>query len=136
VNGPGRGLHRDAVDAPARSEAPAESPRRPVGIAATPEEIAAARVALARGLRAFHFGQYPVAEAALKECMTLYPLLPEAHLTLGKIYLLRGLAAQDAKRLEKGRKLVVMALQIDPKLKAAAVFRELFAPFERRGGGE
>lgn len=92
----------------------------------SPQDVAQAAAALRRGLVAYHRGDYAQAEQALKEAMTLHPFLAPAHLTLGKIYLLRGIAADDHRRLQKGRRMVEMAIRLDPKNSEAQAFLALF----------
>lgn len=93
---------------------------------ASPEQIAQANAALSAALSAYHRGDYGQAEQALKQALVLQPFLAAAHLALGKIYLLRGIAADDHKRLLKGRRMLEMALKIDPNMADAAVFLDMF----------
>lgn len=93
---------------------------------ASPKDTAQARALWAQGQADYHRGNYTAAEQAFKEALILQPFLAPAHLALGKIYLLRGVAADDVKRLSKGRRLVEMALKLDPHLADAAVLLALF----------
>lgn len=116
----------DEDDASGTASVMAMQPEATPTEATTAEDKAQAAQALARGLAAYHRGDYGAAEAALKEAMTQHPFLAPAHLTLGKIYLLRGIAADDHKRLQKGRRMVEMAQRLDPTLVEAQAILQLF----------
>jgi tetratricopeptide (TPR) repeat protein len=72
------------------------------------QELAAA------GQRAFLAGDYKKAEQTLREAVTLFPFLPSASLTLGKIYLLRAEATREASLLASARQMFEMAHSLDP----------------------
>lgn len=113
--------------APHATQAAAVKPPMLTPVQSTsPRQAAQAKAALARGLLAYHRGDYASAARALKQAILWQPFLAPAHLALGKIYLLEGLAADDDRRLVKGRRLVEMAQRLDPTLTEAAVCLLLF----------
>ncbi len=103
------------------------SPRRPTRVVnVTPQDIEQAKRLLDRGLLAYQKGDYDAAEGALAQSMALYPFLAEAHLTLGKIYLMRGSANRDQTMIDHAQLMFQMAHAVDPNLRETDLLLQLF----------
>lgn len=103
------------------------APRKPTKLAnVSPADIEAAKKLLDKGLLAYQKGDYDAAEAALAQSMALYPFLAEAHLTLGKIYLMRGSANRDPTMIDHARLMFQMAHAVDPNLRETDLLLQLF----------
>ncbi len=102
-------------------------PRKPTKVVSvTPQDIEQAKKLLDRGLLAYQKGDYDTAEAALAQSMALYPFLAEAHLTLGKIYLMRGSANRDQTMIDHAHLMFQMAHAVDPNLRETDLLLQLF----------
>lgn len=88
--------------------------------------LAEAQTYLSTGLAAFQRGDYEAAEVALKTAITLHPFLAQAHLTLGKVWLVRGAANKDYALVDNARLMFEMARAIDPALAEAGLMLDLF----------
>lgn len=88
--------------------------------------LAEAQTYLSTGLAAFQRGDYEAAEVALKTAITLHPFLAQAHLTLGKVWLVRGAANKDYALVDNARLMFEMARAIDPTLAEAGLMLDLF----------
>ena len=103
------------------------SPRKPTReVHVTPQEIEQAKKLLDHGLLAYQKGDYDAAEVALAQSMALYPFLAEAHLTLGKIYLMRGSANRDQMMIDHAQLMFQMAHAVDPNLRETDLLLQLF----------
>ena len=109
---------------PPASKLPPRKPTKVVNV--TPQDIEQAKKLLDRGLLAYQKGDYDSAEAALAQSMALYPFLAEAHLTLGKIYLMRGSANRDQTMIDHARLMFQMAHAVDPNLRETDLLLQLF----------
>ncbi len=116
--------------AKASNAAPAPTPSKPSALPDGPDPalVARAQAIAAAGVRLYREGEYDAAEKALNQALALHPFLPEANLMLAKILLMRGQANSDDKLLASAKRMLEMALSLDPSLREAAKLLELFAP--------
>ena len=80
-----------------------------------------------RGLEAFSQGFYEEAEDLFKRALELNPYLALANVALGKVFLLRGSATQDASVLADACRMFEMACSLDSSLKEAEDLLQLVA---------
>ena len=110
-----------------RPTAPPARPAQPRDTA-DPATTAEATKIAGEGVRLYHEGEYDKAEKLLNQALTLHPFLPLANLTLGKILLMRGEARSDEQQLASAKRMLEMALALDPSLREAATLLELWKP--------
>lgn len=91
-----------------------------------PKDAERARALSAEGQKLYQRGDYDGAERALKEALTLYPFLADAHLVLGKIFLIRASSGRDMSMMNSARLMFEMARALDPAAREPILLLELF----------
>jgi hypothetical protein len=102
------------------------TPVRRASPAPNPEHVAKARQRARQGVEAYRDGDYDRAEFLLKEAITFYPFLPDANMTLGRIFLIRGSASRDRALITSARTMFEMTRAMDPNLREVQVLLDLF----------
>lgn len=82
----------------------------------TQHDMETARALLENAYPLFAVGAYAEAEQLVQRAIALNPLFPQAHVLLAKIYLLRGVAANDQALLHQARQVLEQAHHIAPEM--------------------
>lgn len=89
------------------------------------ENTLAAKRFLEQGLQAFDHGAYAQCETALNQALELDPFAAQAYFVLGKVYMLYGVAQNQANYLLQAQSMMQRALRIDSNLVQAQELLQL-----------